>query len=212
MTPTGPGKDLVVLVADQSMALVIEGLLGRKKSLRIREVKSTIYVHRSRDPGCLKEAENFLRPFFRQYAHALVIFDRKGCGREGSPREDIERELESRLSRSGWDDRAKAVVIDPELEAWVWSESPLVERTLGWSGRTPVLRSWLHEMGYWPLGGPKPANPKEAVQEAVRIVGVARSSSLYMELASKVGLDRCADPAFAKLKTILRNWFPQEAP
>lgn len=209
MTGAGPGKDLVVLAADQSMGLVVEGLLGRTKPFRIREVKSTIYVHRSRDPGCLKEADAFLRPFHRQYRHALVLFDRKGCGREGSRRENIEREIEGRLSRSGWDDRAAAIVIDPELEVWIWSGSPLVERVFGWTGKSPDLRSWLSERGHWSAGQMKPDHPKRAVVEALERTRIARSSSLYVELAKKVGLDRCADPAFGKLKATLKGWFPE---
>ncbi|MEW5920448.1 MAG: hypothetical protein AB1796_05725 [Bacillota bacterium] len=38
----------------------------------------------------------------------------------------------------------------------------------------------------------------------------ARSSSLFYNLAKTVGLKRCQDPAFIKLKTKLREWFSGE--
>lgn len=211
MTNADYPKDLVVLVADQNMASAVEGLLAREKSFGIRRVDSTIFVHRARDPGCLKEGDLFLRPFSRRYRHALLMFDKEGCGREGATRENLEADLESRLARSGWNDRSAAVVFDPELEVWVWSDSPYVERLLGWTGRSPDLRSWLSEKGYWTTGRPKPECPKEAVEEALASAGIPRSSSLYLELARRVGLGRCIDPAFAKFKATLQNWFPQEA-
>ena len=30
--------------------------------------------------------------------------------------------VETDLSRNGWADRTKAIVIDPELEVWVWGD------------------------------------------------------------------------------------------
>jgi hypothetical protein len=62
-----------------------------------------------------------------------VLFDYYGCGAEHEMApEEIEDEVEEKLSRSGWEDRARCVVIDPELEVWVWSDSPEVDRCLGW--------------------------------------------------------------------------------
>ena len=115
-------KDLVVLVADKNMDRAVRGLLSRYHELRIRPVESDIYVHPHRDPGCLLGAHDFLRPFWNRYAHALVMLDRDGCGQERLPREALEEQLELRLSQNGWNQRAAAVVLDPELE--IWSETP----------------------------------------------------------------------------------------
>jgi hypothetical protein len=205
---SAPGvKDLVVLAADGQMEFAVRGLLGRGASLRFREISADIYVHPSKDPGCLLRAHDFLRPFVRQYLHAVVMFDLDGCGRAGHSREAIEEEVEQRLLISGWEDRAAAVVLDPELEAWVWSDSPEVDAVLGWTGRQPPLAHWLRSEGYLLPDELKPRDPKEALEEALRIVRKRRSSATYRELAQRVSLQRCSDPAFVKLKAILQRWF-----
>lgn len=202
--------DLVILVADKNMEFGIRGLLSRGPSLGIRAITSDIYVHPERDPGCLLKAHHFLRPFLEDHDHALVMFDLQGCGREALTRQKLETEVEGNLSRSGWADRAACVVIDPELENWVWSDSPQVDRVLGWKGRNPSLRDWLRQQGHSTDDGDKPNRPKEAVEDALRVVRKPRSSALYRELAESVSLERCLDPAFMKLKELLAKWFPRQ--
>lgn len=203
-------KDLVVLVADKNMECAIRGIVSRGRALAFRTVDFDIYVHPERDPGCLRKAHIFLRPFSESYAHALVAFDRQGCGREEQTRQDLESEVEGNLARSGWDDRAACVVIDPELEVWVWSDSPHVESVLGWEGQAPRLRDWLQQQELWLPAKPKPLQPKDCVEKALRRAGKPRSSSLYLRLARLVSMDRCSDGAFRKLKNTLSRWFPAE--
>ena len=200
-------KDLVILVADKNMEFSVTGLLSRYPSLGFRELSAEVFVHPHKDPGCLLRGHEFLRPFTRQYRHALIMLDREGSGREEMAREELEKEIESRLHSSGWSDRAAAVVLDPELEVWVWSDSPVVDLALGWKGRKPHLREWLISEGYLAPTQSKPKRPKDAVERALRISAKRRSSAIYLELAQRVGLARCSDPAFVKLRTILRAWF-----
>jgi hypothetical protein len=192
------------------MEFAVRGLLNRSKALMVREVVSDIYVHPENDPGCLLHGHDFLRSFVNRYAHALVILDREGCGQERFSRETLESNIEERLSQTGWDHRAAAIVIDPELEVWVWSDSPHVDSVLGWEGKQPDLRSWLIIQGFSSSRQIKPNRPKEAVQEALRLVRKQRSSSLYLQLAEKVSLDRCFDRAFIKFKMTLNDWFSEE--
>jgi hypothetical protein len=135
------------------------------------------------------------------------MHDREGCGRDDRSREALESEIEANLARSGWDDRAAAVVIDPELEVWVWSDSPEVATILGWTGRQPTLPQWLDQQGHGTPGQGKPQKPKKAVDDALRLSGKRRSSSIFRQLAERVSVHRCTDPAFLKLKTLLRTWF-----
>ena len=100
-------------------------------------------------------------------------------------------------------------MIAPELENWVWSDSPKVDLALGWEGKTLPLRDWLREKGLLHAGAVKPSEPKRAVELALRTVYKPRSSAIYFELAQEVSTDRCTDPAFAKLRRCLREWFPQ---
>lgn len=200
--------DLVLLAADKQMTEALRGILSRPEALGIRSLSFAVYPHPHKDPGCLREAHQFLRPFLADADHALVLFDYVGCGvsNEASPAE-IEDEVEENLRRSGWNERARCVVIDPELEVWVWSDSREVGRCLGWGG-TQRIQDWLRATGRWLADEPKPSNPQEAVDEALEKVGQPRSSSLFRELAESVSLRRCEDDAFQRFRTILQEWFP----
>lgn len=206
-----PTADLVLLVADKNMQFAAEGLLRRFKSLRIRKIAFETFVHPQRDAGCLRRAELFLRPFVSQFAYALVMLDREGCGRESDSRDTLEDSIERRLTKNGWRDRAAAIALDPELEIWVWSDSPEVDVVLGWQSRETGLREWLASQGLSPEGQVKPNRPKEVMELALRESRKRRSSALYAELASRIGMNRCVDPAFIKFKRTLRNWFSSQA-
>jgi hypothetical protein len=136
------------------------------------------------------------------------MFDREGCGKEDNTRSELEQIVESSMSRSGWGDRATVVVVEPELENWVFSDSPEVDVAMGWKGNNPSLRTWLEEQNFLAAGEIKPARPKEAMEAALRYVRMPRSSSIYGALAENVGIGRCTDGAFQKLKATLQAWFP----
>ena len=201
-------KDLVVLVSDRNMEYAVKDLLMRIQSLGIRQLTIDCYAHPEHDPGCLLRGHDFLRPFINKFAHALVILDYDGCGQEKNDREILERQIESRLIESGWGNRAAAIIIEPELEIWVWSHSRQVDLVLGWFGREPDMRTWLMQEGYIRTRLAKPAQPKKVFEQVLKLAGKARSSSIFYQLAGTVGLERCIDPAFNKFKTILRTWFP----
>ena len=196
-------KDLIVLVADGNMKASIEGILKRHKSLRIRSITHDIFVHPERDPGALNKAHDFLRSFTAQYRYAMIMFDQEGCGREATA-EELQMEVQDKLDRTGWRERSSVVVLEPELEIWVWSDSPHVAKILGL--KEEELSSLLQN--YSRPNYTKPIRPKEAMEKALRQSRIPRSSSLYAELASKVSLMRCADVAFVRLKTTLQQWFP----
>lgn len=210
MSGPAPLKDLVVLTADRNMEYALKGILSRTDSLGIRNLSVDYLVHPENDPGCLHRSHDFLKSFTRQYHYALVILDRDGCGQETKSRELLESAIEARLVDSGWEDRARAIVIDPELEAWIWSRSPQLDSILGWQGKSPDLRTWLHRKSFVADGQIKPADPKSALEQALRTVKKARSSSIYLNVAQRVSLDRCVDAAFNRLKQTLKQWFPAE--
>ena len=93
-------NDLVLLVADKNIEHSIAGLLTRPAALGIRVVEGRTFVHPRRDPGCLREEQDFLRPFHGNYAHGLVVFDRCGCGREHLSAEALATDVEQRLGIS----------------------------------------------------------------------------------------------------------------
>jgi hypothetical protein len=210
MTADSP-IDLVVLVPGKDEREALMGLLQRHSSLHIRPIRFQVLdPHPQRDPGCFRQAPEILGLYCDRARHALVLFDREGSGQERSSANEIAADVETRLRRSGWGDRARAIVLDPELEAWVWSDSPHVERVLGWEHRSPGLREWLCAERFLEPGATKPGRPKEALEAALRASRVQRSSSLYRKLAENVSLSRCTDTGFLELRSVLAAWFPHE--
>jgi hypothetical protein len=202
--------DLVVLVADRSMEATLRGLISRNQSFGIRPLHWKPFVHPDRDPGCLKRGHDFLRSMTRDYEHALVLFDWDGCGREDLSAAELEKTVEDQLSHSGWAGRARTIVIQPELEAWVWAGSKNVCQCLGWSCNYSELRMWIEKQNLWNKEDAKPHEPKQAVELALSKSGKAKSSSIYEKLARQVSFAECTDPSFLKLKSILELWFPQK--
>lgn len=213
MTP--PIKELIVLVADKSMKITVETLIaGRSDALGIRHLQPADYdviAYQAHDSGVYLTGHEFLRTQRNRYRYGLLICDRYGCGQEERSREELEAQMEENLNQSGWGNgRAAAVVIDPELEVWVWTESPHVEDVLGWRGRQPALRDWMRSNGYLAEGRSKPAQPQDCLQGALATVNKARSPALFREIAQKVSLQRCNDGAFRKFVSTLKSWLPAE--
>ncbi|MBI2194836.1 MAG: hypothetical protein HYU36_22880 [Planctomycetes bacterium] len=200
-------RDLLVLVSDRNMEAAVSGVLSRPKAIGIRALVVDVRCHAERDAGCRVSGVDFLRTFVGQYRHSLLMFDLEGCGQEEKRANEIEVELERALASSGWSHGAGVIVLDPELEVWVFGDLPHVEAELGWKGRSPSLKCWLLKQGFLAEGASKPGRPKEALEAALREVRKPRSSVLYQSLAGKVSMDRCSDRAFLKFKAILKDWF-----
>ena len=203
-------RDLVVLAADKDMEHALRGLLSRHKSLPNRQIAFDIFVHPQHDAACATRGVPFLSPLSQRYQHALLILDHEGSGRETMSPDDLQAALNQEFRASAWGERGKAIVLAPELETWVWSDSPHVAAVAGWAERRPRLRQWLNDHGLWNEQESKPPRPKEAFHAALQASGVARSASLYQQLAERVSLNRCADRSFHDLRTTLSGWFPRQ--
>ncbi len=205
------GGDLVILAADKDVKQTLHGMLGRPEALGIRKLRFEIIVHPQHDPACARRGVAFLSGLglSRKYRHGLLVFDHEGSGREDEERGALQRKLNDEFRHSPWGDRARAIVVAPELEAWVWSKSRQVDNVAGWSGRQPSLRRWLRDEGWLAPGDAKPLHPKEAFHAALRRSQTARSASLYLSLAERVSLAKCRDGAFLELRETLQEWFPR---
>jgi len=204
-------SDLICLVADKNMEAVMEGLFARPQALNIHTIGYDVVVHPRRDPGCFHEAAEILKTYHSSHAHALALLDQAWQGAPASTGLELEEMLRERFRRTGLYGWAEVVVIDPELEIWVFGDSPWVDRCLGWSGRNMPLRAWLRSEQLWPVAAQKPTVPKVAVERSLRELRRPRSSSIYRDLASNVSLDRCTDAAFLRLRALLQMWFPKFA-
>ena len=199
-------KDLVVLVADRDQEQTVSTLLTKRpQSLGIQKMSIDLDIlrHPNRDPGVFKEAGRVLSVFAQQYQHALVLIDAEWGGLSV---EQIEEKIQGDLNRNGWEGRSAVIVIDPELEIWVWSTSSHVPRLFGTDWET--IKNLEHRKSYWQEGETKPSRPKELLEEVLRHMKKRRSAALYQQLARKVGLRRCQDSSFYRFREILQGWYP----
>lgn len=200
--------DLIVLVPDKDTEETLKAVLVRTESLRIRRIRFGTLVHPYKDSGCFSTGVELLRTQLSTWAHGLVVFDRAWEGAPSTNPADLEHKVQGELDlmRPGW---GRCFVIDPELEIWLFSDSPHVDEALGWSGRSPSLREWLRQRGQWPEGSLKPPDPERAFREAMYKVRIPAAASVFAGVARRVSLTRCQDRAFRGLVHQLQAWFPE---
>jgi hypothetical protein len=199
-------NDLFLLVADKNMDFALRGALERPAALEIRPVQYEIRTHPGRDGGMRKSGPEILALERRRFSHALLILDFEGSGTELANGKDLEARLDERLRRV-WNTQAKAIVIEPELDIWMWGSDNAIQEVIPWpSGR--LIREWLREQGFQLRSNGKPERPKEALEALLRELRLPRSSALYQDIASKISLRKCKDEAFQRLRSQLVTWFP----
>lgn len=198
-------RELVILAADKDIEYALRGLLSRPLAIGIRPHGPVEFLtHPGHDPGVSKNAPELLRSYPRDTHHALIVLDKAWSGAPATV-VAVEQSIEDRL-RLDWTDRARVLCIDPEVEIWVWSDSPHVAETLGWES-VSALREWLHAHGLWEAERTKPLDPKAAYRAALRESRIPPSSAIFRRLAESVGIARCTDPSFIRLVDLLRGWF-----
>ena len=204
-------KDLVCVVADKQIKATIEELLRRPLSLGIRPIEAEFLLHPHHDPGCYARPADLLRGYRQAAEHGLIVLDHAWDGVPVTSGVELEVLIAEKLDQAGMADWAVPVVIEPELEAWVFSASPYVPDLLGWKGPWPAFRKALEERNLWTAPDAKPADPKAAIEYVLGRTGKSRSASLFRRLARKVNTAGCQDRAFLRLKELLQAWFPPVA-
>jgi hypothetical protein len=211
-------NDLLFLVADKNMAEAVGGLLERDQVHRIigcaefrfdarRDIKVAAGQN---DPGLYVRANELLRPLAADYRNAVVIVDEEWDGSPGA--DSITRRLGEHLVDAGWSGaNSLPLVVRPEADAWLWSDSPHSATALGWPSWAE-LRPALERQGLLTAGRTKPERPKEAAEWALKNCGrkAPRSAALYRKVSSSVSVHRCEDTTLALLLNTLRTWFPAE--
>ena len=202
-------KDLVVLVADKNMQFALRGALGRPDAMGVRTIDHEFRTHIGRDGGVRTSGVELLLRDRRRFTHALLVFDLEGSGaRTDQTAEDLERLLDEQL-QAQWGPHAKAIVIAPEVDIWLWGADNALRESLHWP-LDGSIRSWLQDKGFVFDAGGKPERQKEALEAMVRIHRQPRSSALYEKITGRISLQRCTDPAFVRLRAALQRWFPVE--
>jgi hypothetical protein len=210
MTGNHRTRDLIVLAADSQIKSTVETLLNfRHPSLGIREISFEVQTHPHQDSGCRTGSEGMLRPLLDEFERGMLVFDYDGCGERDLIPEDLEISLESRYVASGFNvGRVSCVVINPELEVWMFGASfHRLQEIIGWS-QPQSIRDWLVANGYLCDGSRKPIDPKAAIEAVLNVQKVPKSRRLFANLARRVSLAHCEDRAFQKFRSTLQRWFP----
>ena len=203
---------LIALVADNDAREFLKALLPRLLETGLTaEFTFEIIRHPNRDNGCFSRAADLLNDS-SDATHALVLFDKHGSGRESKSREIIEQKVEEDLARSGWArTKVRAIVIDPELENWIWIRNQHLARALSWRDET-TLYHWLQRQKAIPKGATKPTPPKEWMIKALKQRNRSHSAAIFNQIAQRVSLrwalHACHDQSFHDLVFTLRQWFP----
>jgi hypothetical protein len=201
------------LVADSQIAAMLKGFLGRSQCHRSLgcgpfafEPALDLVVDPTRDPGVYTRGFEVLATYTGSHRRAVVVLD---AAWEGSPGADRIRAKITEDLKVRWKEYL-VVVLDPELEAWIWQDNQHVATALGVQSFS-ALRDDLEAAEFWRAGEPKPFKPKEAVEYALRRARIPRSSAVYQQIASRVSTRDCIDPAFRSLCDGLQAWFGDTA-
>ncbi len=198
-------KDRYCLVADKNAKSALLGALQRPNALGIRRINFEVAVHSGRDPGARTTGPEILALQRKHYHHAFLMLDFEGSGYPKPNAGELEEILDSRL-HSRWGANAKAIVIEPELDVWMWGASNALEQILQWP-EGGGIRPWLRRQGFEFHANEKPLLPKEALEAVLRRCGTPGSSSIYQLLAERISLVHCTDTAFHRVRDTLRRWF-----
>lgn len=197
------------MLPDQHWKAVVEAILARPKALGIRPITfREPSVHPGRDPGVRIEGAKLLATLPRDsHTHALLVLDYDGCG-DARPPAMLEADLQAAL-RPVWGDQGLALVVEPEIEAWLIGGYTHLRAVAGLN-QAADPRAWWHQQGIWARGAAKPQRPKEALDSWLTAHRSHATSSVWRALASRASLDpaRCRHESFKKLIDHLRRWFP----
>ncbi len=197
-------RDLILLVPDKNTEYTVRGALSRPEALGIRTLDFEVLVEQGRDGGVRRRGSQLLGVQHGRFSHALLLLDYEGSGSPVGPVE-LEAQLDGSL-RALWGDRAKAIVIYPEVDAWMWGAETHLRSAVDWRF-SEGIRAWLESQSFVFAPDGKPLRPKEALTAAFRRAQVPRSSALYEQVARNISLTRCTDEAFLRLRSSVVRWF-----
>lgn len=209
-----PSK-LVVVVADRAYEAVLNEVFARSHEADFGPVDPKIVPDPFHDSsGKLTE---LLRPFLRDYDHALVLRDLAGSGVEAKGARILEENLEGQMRANGWlNKQCAAIVTEPEIEEWLRLPSPRLLKLLEERARKNrntvsafqrILDDLIQTHGGRDERG-KARQPKEVFEDLVRHYGIPPANALRGFLAKREPLDGCLSDSFNRLLQTLRSWFP----
>lgn len=202
-------KDLFIVVPDKDTEYTLRGVLPRDKALQTRKFSFDMVVHFNRDNGVRTTGPAMANSKRSSHSHALLVLDWHGSGVERRMNlTALQNQLDAALGQV-WGDAARSIVVDPEIESWVWGSDEALGQQLRWQDPESV-RVWLQQNRFGLDVNGKPHHPKDAFRALLRRANVARSPAVFEQLAERLSLEHCKDRSFARLRSLLRKWYPPE--
>jgi hypothetical protein len=206
---------LVAIVADKAYEAVLNEVFARSREAGFRPIQFTIKADPFHDSS--RQLTDLLRPFLREYSHALVLRDLHGSGFEDKGARKLEEHLETQMRAIGWlHKKCAAVVTEPEIEEWLRLPSPSLLELLQARARQHRDRVRLFQRVLDDLlnthggrdGRGKAHAPKEVFEGLVRHYGIPPANALRGFLAKREPFNGCLSDSFHRLLRFLRSWFP----
>jgi len=209
-------RDCVFFVADKTMRETFLGFLSREDrdeqlgcgAFTFDPAEDLFFAAGQNDCGLNKRADALLSAFLHSHQKVVVALD---CEWDGSPGQvAIIQNISTQLLGSGWAaDDVIVIAIEPELEQWIWQDSPVLADELRMDA-PQGLKAALSARGLWPQDAAKPPSPKELFIQLRRENNVKLSSSVFKRIAANVPVAACQDSEFRRLVNQLQLWFPAE--
>ena len=223
-------RELAVLVADEGLKQMFQAFFARENFHQ--SIGCTYFEIAANDIKCeaaqtdgaiYKRGHILARPLKYTHRRILIVLDRDWDGKRAKTAEEIRLNIESNLSRD-WNEYA-VIVIDPELECWIWVTTtadnvtyevhPHVRQCLAYESDVS-LRKWLQDIGHWGVGESKPKDPKSAYLATIKHArsqgsSIRQSNAIFAKIASRISPAACVDPAFIALRNKLISWFGELA-
>lgn len=161
------------------------------------------------DGGIWKHAHNNLMLFKEDYRHAVIVLDADFEPHPGV--EKLREDITNNMLGAGWAEGSFCVVvIDKELEAWLWAPNVNVAKAFGHND-FDQMRAALAQKNLWDEGAPKPNDLKAARDLAARLGGKRTGGPIFrgvFEGISKRACDLCQENGFITMRNALQTWFP----
>lgn len=199
--------DLLVVLEGPRDREVIRAVLGRPAALGIRQITFQCV---QRSSAVCAQGPDIARQQRNRFRYVICLWDHQGSGQGKTPAR-AQGEVQAQLNRNTLKGCSKALVIDPELEIWLWQDQAAIVNVLGvgmnqlWQS----LNAW--QQAQFPTQTVRALIrqfPKEALEEVIRQAGEKPSAALYGRIAAKANLQLWGSvPSFKLFRRTLRRWF-----